>query len=919
MRLFIRSGLLAAAVALTAVVAGGVSSTAAPPAAEAPRPNVIVILVDDMGFSDLGCYGSEIPTPNIDALAASGLRFTQFYNSARCSPTRAALLTGLHPHQAGMGHNEEKILPASQGTYGRLHERCVTLAEVLGSSGYHTSIVGKWHVGQPNDTPPEARGFQRTAACVGQLSFPRERSPESAKWVYLDGRKVAADSPEVGEGDWYSTFMFTDWSLRFLDDARSKGRPFFQYIAHCAPHFPLKAPADAIARHRGKYLAGWDALRAERHRRQIAMRLVDARWPLSPRPPEVPAWDSLDPAEQDRFDHMMAVYAAMIDCIDQSVGRLVAGLKERGLYDNTLILLLSDNGGNAESGPQGIAEGEPLGGPDSRVTLGMGWATLNNTPFRGYKHFTHEGGIATPLIVHWPASIPAARCGGFERQPSHVIDILPTALEATGTAYPTEYNGRRILPAEGISLLPAFSGDTLHRLKPLCWMHEGNRAIRSGDWKAVSTFKGRWELYNLAADRTEQHDLFAERTDLAEMLVRQWNDWAATTFVDEWTGSVYDVAGNTVETNGPQQNGADPIRASSTAPVPATASSPAAAAGPISLAWHDAREFTVEGRGFADTEGRWDRLPARAKGVVPPDVWKLSKNTAGVCVRLVTDAREIHADWDGGDGMWHMPPAGVSGLDVYERAAAGGWSYVATGIPKKERTVRRIVGDRPGVETEYLIFLPLYADVTDLKLGFPVGAKVAAAPRRPAGEKPIVFYGTSVTQGGCASRAGMSHAAILARRLDREVINLGFSGSGRMEPALADCIAGIDASVYVLECLPNLTIEMVRDRIDPFVRRLRRDHSLTPILLVENLAMPTEAPQNEALREVRDRLLADGVTGLHYLPSVNCLHTGGEEGTVDGVHPTDLGFVRIAEAYEPLLRKLLGAASPLTASGRTGK
>ena len=232
--------------------------------------------------------------------------------------------------------------------------------------------------------------------------------------------------------------------------------------------------------------------------------------------------------------------------------------------------------------------------------------------------------------------------------------------------------------------------------------------------------------------------------------------------------------------------------------APPTASSPAAA-GPTALAWHDGREFTVEGRGFADTEGPWDRLPARAKAIVPPAVWNLSKNTAGVCVRFVTDAREIHADWDGGEGMPHMPPSGVSGLDVYERTAAGGWNYVATGIPKKDRTVCRIVGDRPGAETEYLVFLPLYAGVTELKLGFPAGAKVAAAPRRPAAEKPIVFYGTSITQGGCASRAGMSHAAILARRLDREVINLGFSGSGKMEPELADLIAGIDASVYVLE------------------------------------------------------------------------------------------------------------------------
>ena len=513
--------------------------TASALGAEPPekRPNILVILVDDMGFSDIGCYGSEIPTPHIDALASRGVRFTQFYNTARCSTTRASLMTGLYPHQAGMGYLDGLRKPDSKGTHARLHDRCVTMAEVLGAAGYHTSVVGKWHLGQQNGTPPWERGFQRTATTqFGELYFPKERSREACKWVYLDGRKVAADSPEVGGGEWYSTFMFTDWALKFVDDAKAKQKPFFLYFAHGAPHFPLKAPQEVIAKYRGTYKAGWDALREARHLRQIEAGIVDPKWPLAPRPADVPAWDSLSPADQDRYDAIMAVYAAMIDCVDQSVGRMVAGLRERGLLDNTLILFMSDNGGNAESGPRGIAEGAPLGGPESHVFLGMCWATLNNTPFRRYKHFTNEGGISAPLVAHWPAGIPAARNGKLEHQPGHLIDIMATACELSGALYPAEFKGHRILPLEGLSLLPALAGAPLHRVKPLFWEHEGNRAVRSGAWKLVMKYRGDWELYHIPNDRTEQRNLIGEKPDLGRLLARQWNDWAATTFVDAWEG-----------------------------------------------------------------------------------------------------------------------------------------------------------------------------------------------------------------------------------------------------------------------------------------------------------------------------------------------------------------------------------------------
>ena len=520
--------------AMLAMVAHGANPA---PRSDRPRPNVVVILVDDVGFSDVGCYGSEIPTPHIDALAAGGLRFSSFSNTARCSTTRAALLTGLYPHQAGMGHLDGIRRPHSQGTHGRLHDRCVTLAEVLAQAGYHTSIVGKWHLGQQHGTPPWDRGFRRTATTqFGELAFPTEQSPPATKVVYLDGRAVPADSPEVGVGEWYGTEMFTDWALKFVDDSLGQKMPFFLYVAHGAAHFPLKAPADVIARHRGRYRAGWDRLREERHRRQIELGLVDPIWPLAPRPADVPAWDSLSDADRDRFDSIMAVYAAMIECIDTSVGRLVAGLRDRGVLDDTLILFLSDNGGNAESGPRGLAEGGPIGGPHSRVFLGMGWATLANTPFRRYKHFTHEGGIATPLIAHWPAGIAADRRGGIEPAPGHVIDVMPTLVEVCDATYPAEHRGHHTLPCEGTSLVPAFAGQPIHRWKPIFWEHEGNKAIRSGRWKAVLKHGGPWELYDMEADRTELRDLAAERTAVRDLLVNQWTEWAASSFVDPWPG-----------------------------------------------------------------------------------------------------------------------------------------------------------------------------------------------------------------------------------------------------------------------------------------------------------------------------------------------------------------------------------------------
>ncbi|HEY2149078.1 MAG TPA: sulfatase-like hydrolase/transferase, partial [Pirellulales bacterium] len=320
------------------------------------RPNILIVLVDDMGFADLGCYGSEIPTPNIDRLAAEGLRFTQFYNTGRCCPTRAALLTGLYSHEAGVGHMiEDRGAP---GYLGHLNDRCVTFAQVLGEAGYFTAMTGKWHVGQNHGVTPSNRGFQRSLnAPAGGFYYAADTQAN----LYLDGQKLALDDPALSK-NWYTTDLWTDYGIKFIDEARAAKKPWLLYLAHNAPHFPLEAPQEEIAKFRGKYKIGWDELRLQRHQRQLELGVLEPAWLLSPRPPAVKAWNDLTASERDRFDHIMAIYAACIAHIDTAVGRLVGALKERGELDNTLILLMSDNGANAESGPNGRLEGDQPGG-----------------------------------------------------------------------------------------------------------------------------------------------------------------------------------------------------------------------------------------------------------------------------------------------------------------------------------------------------------------------------------------------------------------------------------------------------------------------------------------------------------------------------------------------------------------------------
>ncbi|WP_031530056.1 arylsulfatase [Dyadobacter crusticola] len=485
------------------------------------KPNIIVILADDLGYADLGCYGSEIPTPNLDKLAQNGVRLTSFYNTARCCPTRAALLTGVYSHQAGIGHMMDDKGADHPAYRGQLNDKSVTIAEVMKSAGYFTAMTGKWHVGQPHGTVPWKRGFDKSLnAPAGGFYY---GDGKNAK-IFLNGEELANDSDQL-PANWYTTDLWTDFGLRFIDNALEEKKPFLLYLAHNAPHFPLQAPEEDIAKFRGKYLKGWEKLRQERYEKQIRLGLMDPSWKLPPANPNIPRWESLSDADKKRYDDMMAIYAAVIYRLDKSIGHLVAGLKKRGVFDDTVILFVSDNGGNAEPGMEGRYEGEKPGDSQSTVFLGQGWAEAACTPFWAYKHHTHEGGISSPGIISWPAGIPASRNGKFEKQPAHIIDIMATLVDLGGATYPAEFNGKKILPLEGASLKPAFTGKPINRKKPIFWEHEGNRAIRDGKWKLVAEKTEKWQLYDVEKDRSELYDQFEKQPETAKKLVAKYEEW----------------------------------------------------------------------------------------------------------------------------------------------------------------------------------------------------------------------------------------------------------------------------------------------------------------------------------------------------------------------------------------------------------
>lgn len=465
------------------------------------RPNIVVILCDDMGFSDIGCYGSEINTPHLDRLAANGLRFTDFHNNAKCSQTRASLLTGLW-------HQQSKNL-SKPGH--------VTLAEVLRTAGYNTLMSGKWHLA----ATPRDRGFERYFGFLGgAINFYTGRDWGSNKNLMRLEREVF-NAPQ----GFYSTDAFTDYGIEFIDDALKTDRPFFLYLAHNAPHFPLHALPEDIAKYRGKYSEGWDVIRERRDRRLRELGIIDDTWRLSKRDPKVEAWNDLTPEQMTFLEPMMEVYAAMVDRLDQNIGRLVEHLRQRKQLDNTLILFLSDNGACPY---QRLKHGVRVPGPaTSDIAYDARWANMCNTPLRLYKQYAHEGGSATPMIAHWPKGIRAK--GELTKFTSHLVDIMPTVVELATAKYPKIFNGHAIHAMEGVSLVSAFQGARQRGKYPLYWDFNGNHAVREGDWKLVAERGKDWELYNLAEDRSETQDLSPDKPGRVAKLAQRYDAWAKRT------------------------------------------------------------------------------------------------------------------------------------------------------------------------------------------------------------------------------------------------------------------------------------------------------------------------------------------------------------------------------------------------------
>jgi arylsulfatase A-like enzyme len=493
------------------------------------KPNIILIMADDMGYSDIGCFGSEIKTPNLDRLANQGVRFTQFYNASRSCPTRASLLTGLYQHQAGIGDMVgARDYPSYQGY---LNEECVTLAEALKFNGYNTYMSGKWHVGGRPEVHPLKRGFDRYFGLIdgaGSYYKPIAYRPNMSpvRWM-LDDQDFFP--PDTG---FYFTDAVGDYALSFLGEENGNEAPFFLYMAFTAPHWPLHALPEDIEKYRGTYMEGWDNLRQKRYNRMLELGIIEPSTRLSPRDEASPEWNSLTEDEKKMWDLRMAVYAAMVDRLDQNIGKVLARLESMNELENTLIIFIADNGGCHESTRSQSSflecKGE-TGTPDSFDAYEIPWANASNTPFRMFKHWVHEGGISTPFIAYFPKKIEG---GQLCYQPGHITDIMPTFIDFAGGTYPSEYNGNKILPMEGISLLPAFEGKELVRTKPIFWEHEGNRAVRSGDWKLVSAYDYRvkkfkkWELYDLKTDRSELDDLSGKYPERTSQMINQYNQWA---------------------------------------------------------------------------------------------------------------------------------------------------------------------------------------------------------------------------------------------------------------------------------------------------------------------------------------------------------------------------------------------------------
>ena len=534
------SGRLLARMLLTALTAFTTFTTAV--AGEvSEKPNIVIIMADDMGFSDIGCYGGEIQTPHLDQLAAGGLRYTHFYNTGRCCPTRACLLSGLYPHQTGVGNmiRDQNLL----GYRGQLNRDCVTMAEVLGSVGYVTAAIGKWHL-TTDDNPRDP--------AADRSSWPTERGFDTFFGTlpgggnYFDPHGLVRDEEPIEAGDdFYYTDAISDAATRVVQQAAEVKKPLFLYVAYTAPHWPLHALEEDVDGYRETFAKGWDQLREERYRRMLGMGLLKEQWKLSPRDHRVGAWKD-EPNRAWQIERM-AVYAAQIDRMDRGIGQIADALEQTGQMDNTIFFFLADNGGCSEiiaprTLPQdhpetkfGNQEGVMPGGPDTFSSYGIGWANLSNTPFRKYKTLQFEGGTASPLIVHWPEGIELERNGSLVHDPSHVIDLMATVVDASGATYPETVAGRAIQPMEGESLQPTFAGDSLQRNEPLFFEHIGHRAVREPQWKLVCRGPyAPWELYDLQADRTELHDLADQQPDRVRQMVAKWDAWAERARVKPW-------------------------------------------------------------------------------------------------------------------------------------------------------------------------------------------------------------------------------------------------------------------------------------------------------------------------------------------------------------------------------------------------
>jgi arylsulfatase len=517
---FTALGMAAAGLALTPGTA-----QAADPVAAAKRPNVVVILADDLGYSDLGCYGGEIETPNLDRLAAGGLRFSQFYNCALCGPSRAAIMTGLHPHQVGI----------SSWT-GLLNDRCVTLFELLKRGGYATCAVGRldmttadvWH--DPQNIHKYVDRFLGSTGHKGPGNY--FKAVHNTEF-FRDGEPYTLPDPS------YKTDLITDFATEFIAEAATQEKPFFLYVAHYAPHWPLHAKPDDMAKYVERYRRlGWDAAREMRHRRLIDAGLIDSQAVLAPRDPRAGPWD--EAPHKDWEAERMAAFAGQVDSLDQSVGRITDALRKANVERNTLVLFLSDNGASDKSVANldkpgqtwrtdgtrtkfGNTPDNKPGGPDGFLTAGIAWSCLSNTPFRDHKNSNYEGGISTPCIAHWPGVVQSP--GTISRELGHIVDIPATVLDVAGVEYPSSYPGRDLQPAAGKSLLPVLCGEQREGHESLCWSTGGCRAVRVGHWKLVAGPKGPWELFDLSVDRAEQHDQAAAQPDRVTAMEKIFNDW----------------------------------------------------------------------------------------------------------------------------------------------------------------------------------------------------------------------------------------------------------------------------------------------------------------------------------------------------------------------------------------------------------